>query len=302
MIRFILKIGCLLGIVVATILLLHVWSVFSLYGEVDSVYSISDKQDVLFIGSSQIGSHIIEAEKFHNKKIDVENTLFQDFVMRLRELERRGQLSHLKTVFMPFNFITLDRQTEDSWQWAYYRELPVSWRYLDDMPVPVYKFVCYIASNLRWPLPLKVICKETSNGPAMAISERPEIWRIKNGAAFRNQYRPEFDEIDARNFPGWKDNLRSSILEAKSICDRYNIRFVMVEMPVLPEYEERVKDSVKVETAKWVKWIEEQGIEYLHNPSVYGEDMFLDRCHMVRKGAERFMHDLYKRANIQVVE
>ncbi len=304
MTKFILKIGCLVGIVAMTVVLLHAWRIMSVRSALEVVYSISDKQDVLFIGSSQVGCSIIEGEKFHNKKVWVENTFFQAFVMRLRELERRGQLANVKTLFLPFNFITLDRQTEWHWLHAYYQELPVSYRYLNDLPVPMYKFIGYIASNLRWPiplkpLPLKNLKKETT--PAIAISDRPEIWKVKYGGAFRSQHRPEFREIDERNFNGWGDSLRNSILQAKEICCRHNIRFVMVEMPVLPEFEERVKSSVKEETAKWVKWIGEQGIEYIHNPSIYGEDMFLDRCHMVGRGAVRFMHDLYKRANIPVL-
>ena len=299
MVKFILKIGCLLGLVAVVVVLLHAWRILSIRSEVESVYSISGRQDVLFIGSSQIGCSIIEDAKFHNKKIYVENTFFQAFVMRLRELDRRGQLINVKMLFLPFNFITLDRQTEWHWLHAYYQELPISYRYLGDMPVPMYRFVGYIASNLRWPIPLKVISEDTGSGTA--ITERPEIWRVKNGGAFRSQHRPEFEEIDGRNFKGWKDNLRNAILEAKHICERHDIRFVMVEMPVLPEFEERVKDSVKEETAKWVKWIKENGIEYIHNPSIYGEDMFLDRCHMVRRGAERFMNDLYKRANIPIL-
>ena len=305
MIKFILKFCVLLGIVAATVVLLHTWQILSARSAVDVMYSISDKQDVLFIGSSQIGCSIIEGERFHNKKIWVENTFFQAFVMRLRELERRGQLAKVKILFLPFNFITLDRQTEWHWLHAYYQELPVSYRYLDDIPVPRYKFGCYIASNLRWPIPLKPLPLKNVNNenvPAIAISERPEIWKVKNGGAFRNQHRPEFTELDERNLKGWKDSLRNSILEAKQICIRHNIRFVMVEMPVLPEYEERVKNSVKEETARWVKWIGENGIEYIHNPSIYGEDMFLDRCHMVGRGAARFMNDLYERAHISVVE
>lgn len=299
MTKFILKIGCLVGIVAMTVVLLHAWRIMSVRSALEVVYSISDKQDVLFIGSSQVGCSIIEGEKFHNKKIYVANTFFQAFVMRLRELERRGQLANVKTLFLSFNFITLDRQTEWHWLHAYYQELPVSYRYLNDMPVPLYKLIWYIATNLRWPIPLKVMSENTGSGTA--ITERPEIWRVKNMGAFRSQHRPEFDEIDRRNFNGWKESLQNAILEAKHICERHSIRFVMVEMPVLPEYEERVKDSVKTETARWVKWIEGQGIEYIHNPSIYGEDLFLDRCHMVRRGAERFMHDLYKRANIPVL-
>lgn len=300
MIRFILKIGCLASLTVMAIFLLHAWKIMSISSEVRDVYAISADQDVLFIGSSQIGCCIIEDKKYHNKKLYVENTFFQAFVMRLRELERRGQLANVKTLFLPFNFITLDRQTEDAWQWTYYRELPVSYRYLNDMPIPLFRFVGYIASNLRWPLPLKVVSRDTGSGTA--ISERPEIWRAKNLGAFRSQHRPEFAEIDERNFKDWKHSLRNAILEAEQICKRHNIRFVMVEMPVLPEYEERVKASVKEETAGWVKWIEGQGIEYIHNPSIYGEDMFLDRCHMVEKGALRFMNDLYERAHVSVVE
>ena len=129
MVRFLSRLALLAAILLMVIIGMHAVAIWNMQDELKSAYTISPSTEVLFLGSSQTGCSIDEDESqtYRLRKLWVSETIAPSCLMRLRELERRGQLERVKTVVVPFNVNSVTVQTRQGYLWAWYLELPVSW-------------------------------------------------------------------------------------------------------------------------------------------------------------------------------
>jgi len=291
--KLILKLSVACALMMIIIVIMHINAVLSLQPEVDRVYTLMPDQDVLVLSSSELGCAIVESREYHNKMIWVSETSAASQLMRLKELERRNQLKHVKTLILPFNYTILMAQNGFTDKLAWYQELAVSWRYLDDLPCNYFEFADYILSNLRWPFHIHIIDGPPVRNP---LSERPTKWRE---SFIRTQcVAPKGDFAECLP-PGWQDRLLGVYSRIADICRRHHIRLVFVEAPLLPQYDAVQLPSAFQYREKWKSDLEKLGAEYCVVPGKFDESDFFDTRHLIKSSSIRFTDALYRKLGLE---
>lgn len=283
----------LLTISVAIVLIVigaHLAAVLRLQDRVDKVYSFGDDgADILFVGSSEIGCSIEESARFHNRCIWLSSTVPQSFQMRLNELNSRNQLEKIKVCIVPFSMSIIIRQNPDNFKWAWYQELPISWRYVGMFPCSWMEFGSYVACNLRWPFPLSV-----SDHPP----QRPPLAGFP--ANFRQRQFDRFArELGALSLPDevmprWRENLLACYLDMQVVCRRNGVRFIVLYSPFLPSARKFVPEVCWRETEDFVRKLRAAGVEVIDLPLKLDENHFIDYVHLVPESASYYTEMLYR--------
>ena len=269
---------------------MHVVAVWNLQDEVEAAYTIDPSTEVLFLGSSQVGCSISEDEDnaYHLRKLWVSDTIVPSCLMRLKELERRKQLDHLKMVVVPFNLHSVRSQSERGYLWGWYQELPVSWRYLDMLPYSRWKFAWYILCNLRFPFHMHLSDKPPER---QSLSSRPESYRNKLISEFQLSAQKM---IVRGSSPEWEKRLFDAYREMGDICKRHGIRFVVYKAPLLPEFERNLSDNAQNQTAAFEKRLHDMDIEYVKPAVELDVGCFFDDVHLIKTGASIFTVELFR--------
>ena len=278
---------------VVTVVAMHIVDIVRLQSSVDSVYTLTPAQKYLFLGSSQVGCGIEESANLHNKVLWVSDTTILHALVRLRELDRRKQLRHVKVVAIPFNFVVLQQYSERTLKWGWYQELPVAYRHFDIYPFSLAGFLGYVASNLRWPF--HMVAKSAYPVGRPAIRQRPEAWRQKFLVdSVRSASQMAYGKGCCA---GWEEMLKNHLIEMKAICDRHGIRFVVFRMPVLPQFEGAVPDDVLQQEGVWFRFLEGLGCTCVtpNEKNAYDDTKFFDTVHFMEPGTAAFAQDIMMR-------
>lgn len=294
--RFVITLLGLSAAIVVIVIAMHAVVIYRQQALVDEAYTLGKNgADVLFIGSSQVGCSIEESPRFHNQKLWVSDTISQSFLMRLKELERRDQLKKVKVCVVPFNLFSITSQNEGSFLWAWYQEIPVSWRYLDMLPCGLFQFVRYIACNLRCPFLIHV---SDLTSPQDPLIRKPENYRrrMRNGnVAFAKKHTNPKGKLD-----DWEKRLPDSYAEMQEICARNGVRLIIYKAPLISYFENALPPSCTAKVADLVKRLQGDGMEYVDTGLSLGEESFRDVVHLVRPGASVFTTRLYEKCKLDI--
>jgi len=299
MVRFLSRLALLAAILLMVIIGMHAVAIWNMQDDVEAIYTIDPSTEVLFLGSSQVGCSIDEDEdKVYNlRKIWASYTIVPSCLMRLRELERRGQLDHIKTVVVPFNVNSVLAQNKKEYLGAWYRELPVSWRHMDLLPYSRLELAWYILCNLRYPF-MMVLAEEPPEREGLA--SRPEAYRNKMLATFRRNARnvrareDAPDDADPLCSPLTPKHLFGAYQEMSDICKRHGIRFVVYKAPLLPEFERNLPEETQKKVAAYEQGLREMHVEYGTPQIELDERHFFDDVHLIKSGAKPFTADLFR--------
>lgn len=283
--RFIGTLVLLSVVFVIIVVGLHIAWIVNVEKEVAAAYTLKPSQKYLFLGSSQIGCGIEEAPQWENRVLWVSDTTLRHARVRLRELERRGQLGHLKAVVLPFNFIILKQYDERTLKWGWYQELPVCCHHFDIYPFARIGFAAYVASNLRWPFPMVAQSGYPAGRPA--IRDRPQQWRDNFLTNLINSARQE--RIGKGVVSNWREELWADVVAMRDLCDQHGISLVVLKMPILPEWQSALPSEVVEEESSWLRRIEESGIRVVRVDGKCNLDqgVFFDSVHLNEPGTKR---------------
>ena len=289
MVKFLSKLALLAAILLIVIIGMHAVAIWNMQDAVEAIYTIDPSTEVLFLGSSQVGCSIDEDEdKVYNlRKIWASYTIVPSCLMRLRELERRGQLDHLKTVVVPFNVNSVLAQNKKEYLGAWYRELPVSWRHMDLLPYSRLELAWYILCNLRYPI-MMILAEEPPEREGLA--SRPEAYRNKVLATFRQNAR---ETRACGSAPEWEERLFGAYREMDEICKRHGIRFVVYKAPLLSEFERNLPAETQKQVAAYEQGLRDMHIEYVKPQIELDERHFFDDVHLIKSGAKLFTAALF---------
>ena len=290
MVRFVSRLALLAAILLMVIVGMHAVAIWNMQDDVEAIYTVDPSTEVLFLGSSQVGCSIDEDEDkvYHLRKIWASYTIVPSCLMRLRELERRGQLDHLKTVVAPFNVNSVSAQNKKEYLGAWYRELPVSWRHMDLLPYSRLELAWYVLCNLRYPF-MMVLAEEPPEREGLA--SRPEAYRNKVLATFRQNAR---ETRACGSAPEWEERLFGAYREMDEICKRHGIRFVVYKAPLLSEFERNLPVETQSQIAAYEQRLRDMRIEYVKPKVELDERYFFDDVHLVKPGAKLFTADLFR--------
>lgn len=288
--RFLISIIGISAMMAIIIVIMHMICILKLKTEVNAAYTIMPGQKYLFLGSSQFGCGIEESPKWENKVLWVSDTTVKHSLIRLRELDKRGQLECLIAVLIPWNFIIPLQYTDRVLKWGWYQELPVSIFHMEDYPFCRIGFPCYIASNLRYPFCMFASCEYPKGRPS--ISQRPALWQKK----FHDSIVSEASRLSTKNnCKCWKEMLESDIREFKRICDKNSIRLYVVKMPVLSEYRNSAPKEILLDEEVWLKKLQDFGVDVLTPEQPQNEeDLFFDAVHFMEPGTKLFTEAVFK--------
>ena len=293
MVRFLSRLALLAAILLMVIIGMHAVVIWSMQDDVEAIYTVDPSTEVLFLGSSQVGCSIDEDEdKVYNlRKIWASYTIVPSCLMRLRELERRGQLDHLKTVVVPFNVNSVLAQNKKEYLGAWYRELPVSWRHMDLLPYSRLELAWYILCNLRYPI-MMILAEEPPEREGLA--SRPEAYRNKMLATFRQNARnvrareDAPDDADPLGSPLTIKHLFGAYQEMSDICKRHGIRFVVYKAPLLQEFERNLPVETQNQISAYEQRLRDMHIEYVKPQIELDERHFFDDEHLIKSGAKLY--------------
>ena len=290
MVRFLSRLALLAAILLMVIIGMHAVAIWDMQDELKSAYTISPSTEVLFLGSSQTGCSIDEDESqtYRLKKLWVSETIAPSCLMRLRELERRGQLERVKTVVVPFNVNSVTVQTRQGYLWAWYLELPVSWRYMDMLPYSKLELAWYILCNQRFPFRMLL---EEFPPDRQGLASRPEAYRNKMLSMFRQMAQ---ETRACGSAPQWEERLFGAYREMDEICRRHGIRFVVYKAPLLQEFERNLPAETQNRIAVYEQRLRDMHIEYVKPQIELDERYFFDNVHLTMPGAKLFTADLFR--------
>lgn len=293
--KFLARLIGLSAIIIVIIVGLHIVAIYNLRDEVEEAYTLDPTKDVLFLGSSETGCAIDTSPRFHNKVMWFSMTTMQSALIRLRELEERGQLSKVNLLFMPFYVRTMGNQTLECLNGAYWKEFYVSWKNFDVYHQPLLSMIVYRMCRLRFPMEF-AINEGVPDSPS--ISSRSDEWRweyLKKASDYASNIK-----IDETLVEGWQQSLRATLLEVKEICYRNGIRFILFKSPMMSQCYAYVPQRTVKEFEKWVEWIKLNEIEYIDDFFDGTDDDYRDWVHLSDSGRERFTTLLFSKSKIPI--
>ena len=293
MVKFLSRVAAVSAILLMIIIGMHVVAIRDMQSGVEKIYTLDPSTEVLFLGSSQVGCSIDEDEErvYHLRKLWVSETITPSFLMRLKELEHRGQLDNLKTVVVPFNVNSVTCQNKKGYLWAWYLELPVAWRHMDLLPYGKLDLAWYMLCNQRFPF--KMLLQEFPPD-RKPLAEGPEAYRKKIISVFKN------DALSCSGLAGGQDmqeRLFDAYREMDEICRRHGIRFVVYKAPLLPAFERNLPEETQNRIAEYERRLHDMHIEYVKPKIELDERYFFDSVHLTMSGAKIFTEELFRQLN-----
>lgn len=290
MVKFLSRVAALSAILLMIIIGMHVVAIWKMQDDAKAVYKIDPLTEVLFLGSSQVGCSIDEDEGrvYNLRKLWVSETITPSCLMRLRELERGGQLDGLKAVVVPFNVNSVTAQTKKGYLWAWYLELPVAWRYMDMLPYGKLDLAWYMLCNLRFPF--RMLLEEVPP-ERESLAERPEAYRKKVVSLFKKDAQICSGLVGGQDL---LDLLFGSYREMDEICRRHGIRFVVYKAPLLPAFERNLPAETQSRIAAYEQRLHDMHIEYVKPQIELDERHFFDAVHLTMPGAKLFTAELFR--------
>ena len=289
MVKFLSKLAMLAAILLMIIVGMHIVAIWNMQDDIKAAYTISPSTEVLFLGSSQMGCSIDEDEErvYHLRKLWVSETITPSCLMRLKELERRGQLDHVKMVVVPFNVYSVTCQSKRGYLWAWYLELPVSWRHMSLLPYGKLDLAWYMLCNLRFPFRMLL---EESPPDSEGLASRPEAYRNKVLSKIRQTARNTHARGSALQ---WEERLFGAYREMDEICKRHGIRFVVYKAPLLPEFECNLPAETQKQIAVYEQRLRDTNLKYVKPQIDLDEKHFFDHVHLTKPGARLFTVKLF---------
>lgn len=246
---------------------------------VSKALSLSDDVEVVCIGNSHTGCSWVESAEFKNKKIWHTGTGFLYALFRLRELERLGELRKVKICIMDCDDPALAGFKKENIKSNLFQQLPIAWRYIDDVPLPKMQLVGGVLEHAfdRWSI----------------INEFPLGWATRQWNLMPEAYRERHinnikrRKHDAQNpmvfIPKWKNKFMSCIEEAKEICKRNNVRLILFASPLTSDFPRQ--DNM---LAVMIDKIRSLDVEYYDFRNFYSDDKFMDTHHLNKSAAYEF--------------
>ena len=262
-------------------------------GLVDSHYAVRENQKYLFLGSSQIGCGVEESEIFENKVMWTCATPLQISLLQLKELERRGQLKHIKAVCINLNYMSIKTSTDPkSLTRAYYRHLPVSLRYLGDSKGEWWRLIDYCVTTAHFPY-AAISPNEHPPTPRPSIltfytKERIEDMR-NNHSKWGHDWKVEKDSISAV-----ERTILSCIKEFKVVCDRNSSRLIVMEMPMPYGFISNLTSEGRGVLSGLQNKIRGMGIDIWRSSGRYDLEDWADTYHQTESSAHKFTAELYR--------
>lgn len=259
----------------------------------DKVLRPSPCQDILFVGSSQIGCSIVEDLRYHNKVLWTADRPMQSVAVCVRAMEERGFLDNIKVLCIRVNRSSIVTETPEKLAAAWYRELPISWCCGASYSLPHWELLKYLIAHMAWPIKWQVLAgRATGRRP---VSQQTQAWREN----LIKEMKVEGADVKGL-IPNWKEETLAAYASIQETCRRKGIRLVGVDFPYFRDWTKCIGEELRLMTNELVNDIKTMGVEVVSFPEGFSDDYFFDMVHMTEDGAELFTKVLYEKLELEV--
>lgn len=258
------------------------------YSDFTVAERIDPNQPYLFIGDSHIGCTFLEEPQYRNRVLWGYSMPTQFTLMRLKHLEEVGALGSVRYLITEIGLQTIGQQSCTRLPFLWYRMLPLSWRYPNDLPLSFLDKFWYTIKNYDD----KISLYEVVSSNNVSILDQPEESR-----------KAEFEEVASRHFgwivdekrlcQGWEESLKVAITGIKEICDRHGIKVLFITAPLTKYYRDAIPTNVKRRLEELTDYIQSQGIKYMDLSDQMEDNAFMDCFHLRLDGERQFTKWFY---------
>ncbi len=240
--------------------------------EIESFYKIRPQTKVLCVGNSQTGCTWEDSKELDVETKWISATSMPVYWMRLAEIDRRDGFCNVKVVMMdccaPARHVWEDRIARDI-----ARTLPVSWRYIFQMPTSFLEVLtqCLLPLSREWDF-----CDAPANDDRRWTSlskeeQKNELDEVYNGVGYREP-----------------DNADEVVLEylsrIQSICSRRGVRLILFFAPLVDGNPNRSSTRLN----GWKKTLLKRGYNVWDFRDACADNAFRDSHHLTLEGRQNF--------------
>lgn len=266
--------NCILVLVLCclTVMIAFCLRVFIEQDQISKFYQIRSNTRILCVGNSQTGCTWEDSESLGVETKWLSASSLPVYWMRLAEIERRGGFRSVRVVVVdccaPARHVWEERIARDI-----ARTLPISWRYIGEMPTKLVQAFrqCVLPLRREW-----------------NFSDTPANDNRRWTALSKEAQRAELDDV--YNGPGYRepDNADDIVLEylhrIHDICSRHGIKLILFFAPLVDENPNRHSQRLD----KWKETLIRNGYEVLDYRNACEDVDFRDSHHLSFKGRQRF--------------
>lgn len=259
---------------------------------------------VLVLGDSHADASFVEDPQLGIRIAGHHSSPLVFSLMRLKEIERRGGLEHVKVCVVNFCHTTTGALTYDAVRRSAWYFFPYSLRYRDWIPLGSCDLYGYLLDYVfAHPTELpKVAWRPAYEENRPSILERSASQVAEDlEMAIKRHFSWKNDDL-ADVIPGWEAWLRRAMREMKTICDRHSVKLLFFTSPLSEAYRANIPVWAKENLASWVAEARQLGILYYDYSASCGPEMLRDSNHIRLQCAPQFTQKFYREVLADLVD
>lgn len=248
--------------------------------EYEAYFMLEPSVDVVFTGDSVTGCSVDEAEEYRNRVLWRSSTPIIYSYMRLRELERLGQLRNVKYVATGICYHTLRGGHRELIEEVMPGSFALTWRYLDALPVGPASLPMLISTALAKDGLISTLSNEVP-AETTPFMEREAAVRERVILEYLSSFNKEIvDERLVLNI--------EAIGAMAEICAKNGIALVVFSTPVYSEVLERLPGWLHERHDAFLDACRQRGAYCFDFRAAVPDIYFRDTMHIMPSGAEWF--------------
>ena len=243
---------------------------------------------VLFLGSSCVGCSMIETNDHGFAQIWQYRSTPQLSLVRLLELERKGELRKFKKVCLELGYQNFAYQTKQWMKDLFLQTLPMSWRYLDLADVSPIDLYVHFVHNCGARFELR------SNNP-FAWEDDVSVWSEEKKARDWEELKHAYFDVlndEAEMIDDWLLSIERTIECVQTVCRRHKVDCEVVVFPISSYCRSRIPADAEKRLVRLLDWARRLGLRVRDYRAEMPDEYFLNLNHLSRRGASRFVEKL----------
>lgn len=251
---------------------------------VKQVFTVRPETEVICIGSSHTGCTWAERSDYKNQLYWNSMNSIPLAVLRLRELARQNDLSHVRVCMVDFDVMGFcDLRFMDE---VFVSQFPFTWRYLSDAPWTGRPLKLFIERpGASWAISDYVPSDTTAWSERSDTERREHLERVYCGD------RQQLNKL--LEYPRWRDIVRGSVKELHDICKAHQIHLILFSSPVVSQSPDRTDPDRNRVLQEMVAEVKKMGIDYKDYRAAMSDCDFRDSNHLLPNAAERFTQKVF---------
>ncbi len=269
--RYLVTIAVFFAVMITLCISVVIFRIVVVQPEVDEVFKVRPNTRLLCLGNSHTGCTWEDSESLGVQVLWKSSTPILFSVLRLRELERRGQLTGIKACIMDCDMTTVEALQPTLLIREFRLQLPFTWRYSRDFWRQL--FPVFVDALL--------VCRP------FVIQETPprdmRLWGTLTEEDRRRQLKTMYGS-EIQPVADWLDYVLKAIVEAKEICRRNGIHLYLMASPLVSNNPQQL--STEISELKQVA--RDHGVPYVDFRREVSDSKFRDAQHMSEQGRREF--------------